>query len=438
VSYGNQGQAYSVEVDVGNRTSLSLTLSNPGTYYFSVRAYNVLGLMSAASSEVSTVISGTTGGSPQPVPQPPPSASRPEVSIDRPGNAAVLPSDLLVAGWAIDSAATTGTGIDMLHVYAYPNPGSGAQPLFLGLASYGIPRPDVAAVMGAQFENSGYTLPIVGLPPANYRIAVYAHSTVANAFNCVRMVDVRIFPPSAPPPFTGPGVAVQLPLTGQTLTGYVSVGGWAIDMRSTNGPGIDAIQVWAYPAPGSGTLPIFLGNAQTGITRDDVAAMFGARFQSSGYYLDVAGLVDGVYDIVILARSSVSLAWEVARVSRVTVRPSVLIDFDGPQNGATVSTNFSLSGWSVDRRATANAGVDMVHVWAFPNPGSGAAPIFVGVAPVQNTRTDLGAILGANFTNSGFHLQATLPPGEYGLVAFGHSMVSNGYDNAKLIRIHVR
>ena len=43
----------------------------------------------------------------------------------------------VVAGWAIDLAAWSGTGVDAVHVWAYPTPGSGATPIFLGVADPG-------------------------------------------------------------------------------------------------------------------------------------------------------------------------------------------------------------------------------------------------------------------------------------------------------------
>ena len=51
-----------------------------------------------------------------------------------------------LGGWAADLSATDGTGIATLHAWAYPL--AGGPPVFLGAASYGGARPDVAAVHG--------------------------------------------------------------------------------------------------------------------------------------------------------------------------------------------------------------------------------------------------------------------------------------------------
>jgi hypothetical protein len=39
----------------------------------------------------------------------------------------------------------------------------------------------------------------------------------------------------------------------------VAVGGWAVDLGAPSGTGVTAIQLWAYPNPGSGQAPIFGG-----------------------------------------------------------------------------------------------------------------------------------------------------------------------------------
>jgi len=41
----------------------------------------------------------------------------------------------VIAGWAFDATAATGTGIATLHVWAFP--ASGAAPQFVGVAAYG-------------------------------------------------------------------------------------------------------------------------------------------------------------------------------------------------------------------------------------------------------------------------------------------------------------
>ena len=49
--------------------------------------------------------------------------SNPLLTIDVPANAAVVGATFTVSGWAIDRAASSGTGIDQVHVWAFPTGG---------------------------------------------------------------------------------------------------------------------------------------------------------------------------------------------------------------------------------------------------------------------------------------------------------------------------
>jgi hypothetical protein len=99
-----------------------------------------------------------------------------------------------VAGWAIDTAAATGTGIDALHVYALPAGGGAA--IFLGVATLGVARADVGAAYGDRFASSGYLLSIdadmAGLTAGAYDVVVWAHSSAANAFTTAAVVRVTM------------------------------------------------------------------------------------------------------------------------------------------------------------------------------------------------------------------------------------------------------
>ena len=116
----------------------------------------------------------------------------PQVVIDYPaiGDEAGGIRPLLVAGWAIDTDADAGTGVDTVHVWAYP--ADGREPLFLGAAAYGGVRPDVAAIYGSRFEHSGYGLLVDSLPPGSYDLAVFAWSAVTFDFVPARVVRVTV------------------------------------------------------------------------------------------------------------------------------------------------------------------------------------------------------------------------------------------------------
>jgi len=87
-----------------------------------------------------------------------------------------------VSGWAVDLNAPSGTGVDVVHVWAMP--AGGGAPVFLGAAQYGIDRPDVAAFFHTtEALKSGFTLMVTGLAPGTYQIVAYARSTVTGQFD---------------------------------------------------------------------------------------------------------------------------------------------------------------------------------------------------------------------------------------------------------------
>jgi hypothetical protein len=118
----------------------------------------------------------------------------PRVQIDTPaaGEAVASGRRFVIAGWALDLDAGEGTGIPTLHAWAYP--ADGAAPIFLGAATTGGRRPDVAAVFGSQFLDSGYGLLASGLPAGDYTVAVFAWSAATRDWLPARTVRVTIVP----------------------------------------------------------------------------------------------------------------------------------------------------------------------------------------------------------------------------------------------------
>jgi hypothetical protein len=119
----------------------------------------------------------------------------PQIAIDTPSAGSqpfVLSAGAAfnVAGWAADLDANWQTGVDAVHVWAYPR--SGADPIFLGQAALGGARPDVAAIYGDAFKPSGYGLTSAGLPAGDYDLAVFAWSTVLEGFAPARTVAISV------------------------------------------------------------------------------------------------------------------------------------------------------------------------------------------------------------------------------------------------------
>ena len=60
--------------------------------------------------------------------------------------------------------------ITTIHAWAYPL--AGGAPVFPGAAEYGLRRPDVGAIYGQQFEDSGFQVGVRGLPHGHYDLAL--------------------------------------------------------------------------------------------------------------------------------------------------------------------------------------------------------------------------------------------------------------------------
>ncbi len=114
----------------------------------------------------------------------------PQVVIDLPTAQQEIDGSFVVAGWGLDLGAVQGTGVEFLQVWAYPLGSEGA--FFIGAPAYGGRRPDVAAVHGDQFVESGFGLAVSGLLPGTYDLAVFAWSNVADDYVPARVVRVTV------------------------------------------------------------------------------------------------------------------------------------------------------------------------------------------------------------------------------------------------------
>ena len=64
--------------------------------------------------------------------------------------------------------------------------------MLIGAATYGGVRPDVAAVYGDRFGESGYGMICRGSSPGDYDIAVFAYSNVRGNFAPASVVRVQV------------------------------------------------------------------------------------------------------------------------------------------------------------------------------------------------------------------------------------------------------
>ena len=234
-----------------------------------------------------------------------------------------------------------------------------------------------------------------------------------------------------------PVMSLDVPSQEAAVSAQFAVAGWAVDLGASAGSGIDTVHVWAQVVS-TGAWE-FIGEAVMGVSRPDVGALYGAQFSTSGFGM-MATLPPGTYDINVFAHSVVTNTFSNRQTKRITVvaaasRPVMFIDLPVPEFVTTRGTQFSIGGWAIDQASTAGAGIEAIHVWAYPT--SGAAPIFVGATTVGHARHDVAAHFGAQFAASGYSLQGSLPAGDYNLVVFALSSIAQQFNNAAGVHIRV-
>jgi hypothetical protein len=226
------------------------------------------------------------------------------VAIDAPVTS--VPRTFAVSGWAADVSATTGPGVDAVHVWAYPSTGGAA--IWVGAASYGGMRDDIAKLYGDSFGRSGYWL-FASLPPGSYTLVVFARSTVTGEFNAAT-APLTVLPGSVPE------MNLDEPGASASITGPFQIQGWAIDRGAESGSGVDAFHIWAFPIAGGD--PRFVGVGAP-VARPDIEGLFGPQFTNAGFLLTSATLPPGTYDLAVFAHSSVTQSFNNWRVVRITV-----------------------------------------------------------------------------------------------------------------------
>lgn len=143
----------------------------------------------------------------------------------------------------------------------------------------------------------------------------------------------------------------------------------------------------------------------------------------------------GAYDLRFVPGEAGSYADPVTL--RIIVGPPIRLAIDTPHTGNVLSASrFAVAGWAVDLASFEGAGIDTLHVWAYPV--AGGVPLLVGVAKPGGRRPDVARLYGVSFTASGFTLEGTLPPGTYDLVAYAHNAASGTFSGANLVRVLLR
>ncbi|MHB8279537.1 MAG: N-acetylmuramoyl-L-alanine amidase [Candidatus Humimicrobiaceae bacterium] len=266
------------------------------------------------------------------------------INIDSPKNNENINGRLKIEGWALETSAQNSTGITAVHVYDGPANG---QANFIGQATYGIPRPDVANNLGgrAGFTNSGFTSDFDAskLSAGPHNIYVYANnyylgwqftvvkiniggtgttsqvSTTSSASNSNQTVKVAAVSSTNTnaSESTGKGkvlINIDTPKANQSVNGSFALTGWALETSSVNSTGITAMHIYDGPANGEKN---FITAATYGVARPDVAGYYGkANFANCGFNAEInlSKLANGPHTLYVYAYNS-SQGWKFATVN---------------------------------------------------------------------------------------------------------------------------
>ncbi|HAX18382.1 MAG TPA: hypothetical protein DCY00_07305, partial [Actinobacteria bacterium] len=199
------------------------------------------------------------------------------INIDTPKSGSAINGSFTLAGWAVETASTTSSGITAIHIYDGPANGEGN---FLAAATYGVSRPDVAAYYGkSNFKNSGFSanISLNKLSNGNHTLYVYAYNqdigwkyatvniVVGSGGGSVQTAGISTTDDSANIQKTSNSTSqttsvsgnkaiiinVDTPKNGSGVSGNFEIAGWAADKNSSSGTGINMVHIYDGPANGA-------------------------------------------------------------------------------------------------------------------------------------------------------------------------------------------
>jgi hypothetical protein len=273
-------------------------------------------------------------------------AIQPFVSIDAPAANATLSGVVAVSGWAIENTNVAGpNGVASVAVLV-----DGTQ---VGTATYGGARTDVCGVfpgrVGCPNVGWSYSLNVASLASGNHTLKVVATDTAGNTGSGSTVFSTGV----------SPFVDIDAPSANETLSGIVSIGGWAVE--GLNAAGANAITSVAVLVDGTQ-----VGTATYGSARADVCTVLpgrpGCPNVGWSYSLNVASLATGSHVLQVVATDAASLTGS----SQVTFNVGVLpfVDIEAPAANATLSGVTTIGGWALEGlNATGANGIASVAVF---------------------------------------------------------------------------
>ena len=302
------------------------------------------------------------------------------MTLDGPasGGQAARGDAITVQGWALNTGIASGTGVDIVHVYALAA-GIGQAAIFLGVATSGVPRPDVGA-----------------LYQATYRLRLFALDRRVAGARSLHACGLRAQRPQR-----------QLRRGAHRRHHPDSAGQRAVHLHGHTG----AYRRWSPPrsrsaagrsirraaghrrrrrssstsCPTAAPAPAFHRQRQLRLARRRRRPpLFGSRFTNSGFHFTVTGLAPGTYLLAVYAHSTVTRRLQRRHDGAVHGQAPTLMSIDAPsrRSDARRDARFGVAGLGHRSHRRGRQAPASTRCTSTPirTRAAARAPIFLGVA----------------------------------------------------------
>jgi hypothetical protein len=268
--------------------------------------------------------------------QPGGAAVRPSVWIDGPASGSTVGGTVTLKGWALDNRSRIGAAVGSASVLV--------DGLTVGNATYGTARPDVCKVYsgrpGCPNVGFSYALNTANISVGPHTLTVCATDIDSTPDTGCQSESITVVRP--------PSVWIDVPANGSTVSGTVTLKGWALDNRQAIGTAIGSVSVLLDGST--------LGNATYGTARPDVCKVYpgrpGCPNVGFSYDLNTANINPGPHTLTVCATDTDSTPDGSCQSESITVVSSPSVWIDVPASGSTVSGTVALKGWALDNRLT--------------------------------------------------------------------------------------
>ena len=253
----------------------------------------------------------------------------PSVMIDSITPGASVSGTVTVSGWAIDNTTSIGTAIGSVQILV--------DGTAVGVATYGTNRADVCTTypgrVGCPNVGFTYALDTSKLTPATHSVTAVATDTDLTPDQGSWTVNINV---GALPTLT-----IETPASGASLSGAITISGWALDLNTTVGTPISSVTV---ALPGTPAVA-----AQYGITRPDVCTTYPGRAgcPNVGFSYTLGAGLTGPQTVTVTATDSSSPPNSTSSTITFNVTSGGLFNLEAPANNSTVSGVITVSGWAI-------------------------------------------------------------------------------------------